>query len=143
MKIPIRILALLLPLVLALGCKPRQVPDPGPPPSKYALNLHPETAALAKQWREDPLGCKKVRTAPMAEDLVTGFMKQRPSEQELIEVLGPPELSKDYAGTRNLSYYFDATCEGGKLKPGAVYCLVTFTIGLDVNMMDSGGVVCG
>lgn len=144
MRIPAHSYRLLFALLLlAVACKPRQVPEPPVQESKYALNFDPGTKQIAKAWREDPWGCNKVRTADKAEVLVYNFMKNKPSEQQLIELLGRPEESKDIEGGRHLIYYFDGTCEQGKLKAGSVYCLLTFVIGLDVNLLDSGGVVCG
>jgi hypothetical protein len=134
------LLWLLLPLLLAASCKPQA---PVSPPSKYALNFDPGAKAIATAWKNDPWGCNKERTADKAEALVATFMKNKPSEQQVIELLGPPEQTKDIDGTRNLVYVFDGTCEKGKLKPGSVFCLLTLTIGLDVNLLDSGGVVCG
>jgi hypothetical protein len=134
------VVLLVLPLVFGTACKTRPV---AVAESAYAQNFEPQAKSLALAWKNDPWGCAKVRTADKAEIIVYAMMKNKPSEQEIVELLGPAEFSKDIEGTRNLSYYFDGACDGGKLRDGTVYCVLTFTIGLDVNKMDSGGVVCG
>jgi hypothetical protein len=144
MKTPRLSPLLLLPLLLlAAACKPRQVETPTPPESKYAMSFDAEIKAVAKAWKDDPWGCNKVRTADKAEVLVFRFMENKPSEQQAIELLGPPDETTDREGARLLIYYFDGSCEGGKLKAGTVYCQMILNIGLDVNLLDTGGVICG
>jgi hypothetical protein len=58
-------------------------------------------------------------------------------------MIGKPETEDLSEGKVVWGYYFDGVCQGGKLKPGSVYCLLQLYFDAQTKAWALGSVVCG
>ena len=84
-------------------------------------------AILLKQWREDSVGCQHVRTIETFQRLLKGYSLEQKNEEEIVNVLGPPNAKERYPGKWIISYYFNSICAANKLIKGADRSMVELT----------------
>ena len=94
-------------------------------------------------WKSDPIGCMKKRTAPIANQLVAAFTKAGLSEEQLVDLLGEAEYRYEKGEALILTWYFDASCEDGKMKKGSVYCTLQFFMDVPTGKTEYAAVTCG
>jgi len=71
---------------------------------------------LLTQWREDSLGCKKIRTHRKAQLIIEKYGLKNKTISQIIELIGQPnkQISKSKNGLI-LRYYYNTCCKDGKI----------------------------
>jgi hypothetical protein len=130
---------LTLTLTLIVGCKPALSSTA----SAFYKSLSADQKALIDGWKGDPYGCKKFRDAEKADQVLQAIQAAKVSQDDVVSLLGPAEESSTKAGKNYIGYYFDGECEGGKLKQGAVFCLLQLYFDATTKAYQLGSVICG
>lgn len=105
-------------MVTICGCQSRK--QAGPKFQKADL-------ALMEVWKNDPLGCKKIRTEALALKIESLFLTVKNFHWDDLErYLGKTEYTHTRNQTKVTGYYFDFVCEGGFLKENSVGCSLEF-----------------
>ncbi len=99
--------------------------------------------AMVDFWKADVNGCNRYRDAENASTLAKMLQDMKANETEVATLLGPPEENAPSGPFHVYGYYFDGQCDGQKLRPGTVYCLLQIYFDAKTSAWHTGTVVCG
>jgi hypothetical protein len=126
-------------IVVAGGCRP-QLQGAA---ARYYQSLSADDQYLVRGWKDDPLGCNLYRDADKADRVLHMVHGAQLSEDVVVALLGPADESKQTQGIDYLGYIWDGTCDGHKLKPGSVFCVLQCYFDAATKAWKMGSVVCG
>lgn len=111
--------------------------------SKVYDALNVDQKAMVDFWKADVNGCNRYRDAENASALAKMLMDMKASETDVATLLGPPEENTPSGPFHVYGYYFDGQCDGKKLRPGTVYCLLQIYFDAKSGAWHTGTVICG
>jgi hypothetical protein len=70
---------------------------------------------LSEQWKNDSLGCDKIRSIEFFEKLFKEYSLEQKNEEGFLKILGMPNTEEKYADKKIIVYYFHSICKANRI----------------------------
>lgn len=128
-----------VPMLAVLGCVSLKSGLPN------AAGSIPDTtgiSAIARQWREDSLGCSRIRDRKKAKLLSEYILSKSMNRADVVLLLGAPDKLGGGGGKLNMEYYFDAFCQNDVVVDTLDYCWMNIVVSLKSDSVMSINMPC-